>query len=179
MSTSTTSELHSKRGIAASLLAFLNGPFIKWFVIFAYGYFFLIILIEVVMRYLFSFSTTWGEMTARYAFVYFAYIAAAEAFRHDEHIRIDFIPSFLGRNARNLLETYIDFLCIVISAFVIWYSINVMQIQILANIRMHALPLNLSIAEAALPIGWGLMVIRILQRMCRRFGLDKISSEVK
>ncbi|MEP2639656.1 TRAP transporter small permease [Roseobacter sp.] len=152
-----------------SVLRFLDGPFVRWFIILAYAYFFLIIISEVAMRYFFAHSTTWGEMTARYAFVYFAYFAAAEAFRHDEHIRIDLIPNWLGPRARNLLETYIDLLCVAISIAVIWYSIQLMQIQQMANIRMHALPVNLSWAQLALPLGWGLMIIRIGQRLGRRY----------
>lgn len=148
---------------------FLDGPVVQFVVIFAYAYFFLIILSEVFMRYFFAHSTNWGEMTARYAFVYFAYIAAAEAFRYDEHIRIDFLPDRMGKTGRKVLETYSDFLCIMISIAVIYYSLQLMEIQQRANIRMHALPLNLSWAQAALPLGWGLMIIRILQRVQRRF----------
>lgn len=151
------------------LFRFMNGPLIKIVVVLAYAYFFLIILAEVFMRYFFSHSTNWGEMTARYAFVYFAYIAAAEAFRHDEHIRIDFLPNRLGEKSRKVFETYGDFLCVLISIAVIYYSLQLMQIQQMANIRMHSLPMNLSWAQAALPIGWGLMIIRILQRIQRRF----------
>lgn len=151
-------------------LRFFDGPCVRWFVILTYGYFFFIIIAEVVMRHIFSYSTTWGEMTARYAFVYFAYMAAAEAFRHDEHIRIDFLPNHLGGAGRKLLETYIDLLCIGVSVIVIWYSIRVMDVQIMAQISMHSLPLNLAFAQAALPLGWGVMIIRILQRLVRRFG---------
>lgn len=71
--------------------------------------------------------------------------------------------------ARKALETYIDLLCVAISVAVIWHSIQLMQIQQMANIRMHALPLNLSWAQAALPLGWALMIIRIAQRTARRF----------
>lgn len=156
-------------GFLSRLLSFLDGPCVRWFVILTYGYFFLIILAEVVMRHVFAFSTTWGEMTARYAFVYFAYVAAAEAFRYDEHIRIDFVPNYLRRKGRAILETYIDLLCVVIACCVIWYSLRVMDVQLMAQIRMHALPLNMAFAEAALPLGWGLMIIRISQRACRRF----------
>ena len=148
---------------------FIDGPFIKIVVIAAYAYFFLIILTEVFMRYFLAHSTNWGEMTARYAFVYFAYIAAAEAFRHDEHIRIDLLPNRLGDRGRKVLETYSDFLCVLISIAVIYYSIKLMNIQQMANIRMHALPVNMSWAQLALPVGWGLMIIRILQRVRRRF----------
>ncbi|MEP2532688.1 TRAP transporter small permease [Shimia sp.] len=150
-------------------IRFLDGPFVKIVVILAYAYFFLIILSEVFMRYFFAHSTNWGEMTARYAFVYFAYIAAAEAFRYDEHIRIDLLPNRLGQTGRRVLETYSDFLCVLISIAVIYYSIRLMDIQQMANIRMHALPLNMSWAQAALPLGWGLMIIRIMQRVQRRF----------
>lgn len=154
---------------ARRLIQFLDGCFVRYVVIAAYAYFFLIILSEVVQRYFFSHSTTWGEMTARYAFVYFAYLAMAEAFRHDEHIRIDLIPNRLGAAANKVLETYIDLLCVFIAAVVIWYSVQLMQIQQMANIRMHALPLNVSWAQAALPLGWGVMIIRIGQRLVRRF----------
>ncbi|GAA6202990.1 hypothetical protein NBRC116599_42160 [Aquicoccus sp. SU-CL01552] len=160
--------MHSHPSIRR-VVRFLDGPLVRYIVIAAYAYFFLIILSEVAMRYFFAHSTTWGEMTARYAFVYFAYVAMAEAFRHDEHIRIDLIPNRLGPRARKALETYIDLLCVAISVAVIWYSIQLMQIQQMANIRMHALPLNLSWAQAALPLGWALMIIRIAQRMTRRF----------
>ncbi len=158
-----------------SVLRFFDGPFIRWFIVLAYAYFFLIIISEVAMRYFFAHSTTWGEMTARYAFVYFAYFAAAEAFRHDEHIRIDLIPNRLGTKARKILETYIDLLCVAVSIAVIFYSIQLMQIQQMANIRMHALPVNLSWAQLALPLGWGLMIIRITQRLGRRFAPDHFS----
>ncbi len=158
-----------------SVLRFFDGPFIRWFIVLAYAYFFLIIISEVAMRYFFAHSTTWGEMTARYAFVYFAYFAAAEAFRHDEHIRIDLIPDRLGTKVRKILETYIDLLCVAVSIAVIFYSIQLMQIQQMANIRMHALPVNLSWAQLALPLGWGLMIIRIFQRLGRRFAPDQFS----
>jgi TRAP-type C4-dicarboxylate transport system permease small subunit len=150
-------------------IRFLDGSLVRHIVIAVYAYFFLIILSEVVQRYFFAHSTTWGEMTARYAFVYFAYLAMAEAFRHDEHIRIDLIPNRLGPLGRKVMETYIDLLCVFIAAIVIWYSIQLMQVQQMANIRMHALPLNMSWAQAALPLGWGLMIIRIAQRLVRRF----------
>jgi len=163
---------------ARRLIQFLDGTLIRYVVIAAYAYFFLIILSEVIQRYFFSHSTTWGEMTARYAFVYFAYLAMAEAFRHDEHIRIDLIPNRLGATANKVLETYIDLLCVFIAAVVIWYSIQLMQIQQMANIRMHALPLNLSWAQAALPLGWGVMIIRIGQRLGRRFGGQRATAQI-
>ena len=148
----------------------LDTSFVRWFTILTYAYFFLIIFSEVVRRYAFNESTTWGEMTARYAFVYFAYIAAAEAFRQEAHIRIDVLPQALSERMGRLLETYIDLLCVAVALTVIYYSYLVLVVQVNAGFTMHALPINLAFAQAALPLGWGLMIIRIIQRLRKRYG---------
>ncbi len=62
-------------------IRFFDSKIIKWFIIGTYTYFCLIILIEVIRRYIFGASSPWGEMTARYAFVYLTYVAAAEGIR--------------------------------------------------------------------------------------------------
>lgn len=142
---------------------------VEWIIVGSYAYFFLIIFLEVVMRYFFSYSTTWGEMTARYTHVYFAYLAAAEAFRHDSHIRVDYFPQRLRGRARLILETYIDVLCVIVAAAVCYYSFEVVATQVSAGFKMQALPLNMAFATAAIPIGWGLMIIRLAQRMARRY----------
>ena len=59
----------------------IDGRWIRLFIAMSYAYFCIIIMTEVVRRYVFGDSSAWGEMTARYAFVYMTYIAAAEAVR--------------------------------------------------------------------------------------------------
>ena len=157
------------RPAAGGLAAVLDSRLVEWFIIACYAYFFLIILFEVVARYVFSYSTTWGEMTARYAHVYFAYLAAAEAFRHDGHIRIDYLADRLPQRWRLALESYIDALCLGLALAVVWFSIRVVDLQLNAGFRMQALPLNMAFATAAIPLGWALMAIRLLQRLRRRF----------
>lgn len=152
---------------------------IEWVIVGCYAYFCSIILAEVVMRYFFGYSTTWGEMTARYAHVYFAYLAAAEAFRHDTHIRVDFLPKYLHGKARLLLELYIDALCIGVAAAVCYYSFDVVRLQVSAGFQMQELPLNMAFATAAVPIGWSLMIIRIVQRLVRRFQTGGVYPELK
>ena len=89
-------------------MRFLDTKLINWFIIGTYSYFCLIILIEVIRRYAFGASSAWGEMTARYAFVYLTYVAASEAIRHSRHIRIDLIPNWLSPSKARWLSLYID-----------------------------------------------------------------------
>jgi TRAP-type C4-dicarboxylate transport system permease small subunit len=144
-------------------IKFLDNKLIPWFVSFTYAYFCLIILIEVVRRYVFGDSSPWGEMTARYAFVYLTYVAAAEGIRHGRHIKIDLVPNLLAPLPKFLLRLYIDILTLLLAILVIYFSLELINIQWSAGIIMPAADINMSFAQAALPLGWTLIVIRVFQ----------------
>lgn len=153
------------------VIRFFDSKIIKWFIIGTYAYFCLIILIEVIRRYGFGASSPWGEMTARYAFVYLTYVAAAEGIRQGRHIRIDVLPNSLSPTGRKWLEFYIDALTVLLAGIVIFYSFELMGIQWSADIVMTAADFNMAFAQAALPLGWTLIIIRIVQNwLDRTFG---------
>ena len=147
---------------------FFDSKIIKWFIIGTYTYFCLIILIEVVRRYVFGASSAWGEMSARYAFVYLTYVAAAEGIRQGRHIRIDLLPNRLPPAAKKWLELYIDALTILLAGTVIYYSLELIGILWSAGIVMTAADVNMAFAQAALPLGWILIIIRIVQNWIDR-----------
>ena len=139
----------------------------RWLIAVLYAYFCLIIVIEVARRYVFGASSTWGEMTARYAFVYLVYIAAAEVVKTNDHIRIDIVPRLLKPRGRLLLYFYFDLIYIVFAVLVIYYSIGAMGISIATDTLMTGFDVNMAFAQAALPIGWGLLAYRVVQRLMR------------
>lgn len=145
------------------VVSFINIDLPTWFIRIAYSYLSLIILLEVIRRYVFSASSPWGEMSARYAFVYLSYIGAAEAIRLRRHIRIDLIINKFSKRLQNLFNLYIDLLTTGLAVIVIYHSWQVIQIQWSVGIVMESANLNLAFAYAALPIGWGLLIIRIIQ----------------
>lgn len=142
---------------------FLDSGIIKWFIIGTYAYFCLIILIEVIRRYVFGDSSPWGEMTARYAFVYLTYVAASEGIRQGRHIRIDLLPNTLTGTAAKILRLYVDALILILAVCIIYYSVELMGIQWSVGIVMGAADINMAFAQAALPLGWTLIVIRLFQ----------------
>lgn len=145
------------------LMKFFDTKLIKWFILGTYAYFCLIIVIEVVRRYAFGASSSWGEMTARYAFVYLTYMAASEGIRHGSHIRIDLIPNWLSPVKSKLLSIYTDILMLILAATIIYYSLELMNIQLMAGIVMTSMDVNMAFAQAALPLGWILIVVRTIQ----------------
>jgi len=152
-----------------AVLRFFDRRLVEWFIVATYAYFCIIILVEVVQRHLFGTSSPWGEMTARYAFVYLTYVAAAEAIRHGRHIRIEALASHLPPWALRLRDLYIDLLTVMLAGAVIYYSLQVIDIQLMAGIVMTAADVNMAWAQAALPLGWGLIIIRLLQNWWDRW----------
>ena len=150
----------------------------QWLIAICYSYFCLIILIEVVRRYFFGASSQWGEMTARYAFVYLVYFAVAEVARSRDHIRIDVVPRMLGSNARLALYIYFDLLYLLLAALVIYHSLNVVGLSITNNTLMTGFDLNMGFAQAALPIGWTLLAYRVVQRFSRTLDSFRKHGEV-
>ena len=142
---------------------FLDGRWIRLFIVITYSYFCIIIVTEVVRRYVFGDSSAWGEMTARYSFVYMTYMAAAEAIKNKKHIRVDLIDRLASPNAVRSFKLYADAMTAILAILIIYYSILLMKIQISVGIVMTAADINMAFAQAALPLGWALILIRLAQ----------------
>ena len=142
---------------------FFDGKWVRAFIVLTYSYFCLIILIEVIRRYAFGDSSAWGEMTARYAFVYMTYAAAAEGIRQKKHIRVDLIDKIIKPKSMTLLNIYYDILVTIVAVLVIYYSLKLINVQLTFGIVMTAADINMAFAQAALPLGWTLILIRITQ----------------
>ena len=142
---------------------FFDGKWVRAFIVLTYSYFCLIILIEVIRRYAFGDSSAWGEMTARYAFVYMTYAAAAEGIRQRKHIRVDLIDKIIKPKSMTLLNIYYDILVTIVAILVIYYSLKLINVQLTFGIVMTAADINMAFAQAALPLGWALILIRITQ----------------
>ena len=72
----------------------------RWLLLILYAMIVATIAMEVIRRFLLSYSSIWGEEIARYAFIYLAWIGASSAIRERAHIRIDVILHYLRPRAK-------------------------------------------------------------------------------
>lgn len=152
---------------ARSIWRWLDDQLERYIISIAFAYFCTIILIEVMLRYALGSSLVWGEMTARYAFVYLVMVAAAEASRNNLHVRIDLIPSLVSDRARLWLYLYFDCLQLVLAGLVAYFGLQQMGVQIRSGQVMPAADVNIAFAYFALPLGWTLLAWRTVQGMRR------------
>ena len=124
-----------------------------------------IVFIEVVRRFVFAYSSMWGEETARYAFIYLVWLGAAAAIKDRSHIRIDIIFDIISDKFKPYLYIFGELATLFFALIALYYSAE----DVLATIRFETVTSGLLISQAwftfAVPFGLTLLIIRILQRI--------------
>lgn len=137
----------------------------RWLLLALYIYIVMVIFVEVVRRFVFDYSSIWGEETARYAFIYLVWIAAAAAVRDRAHIRIDVLLFMFPKRLRSALFLAGDLLMGVFAVFVFYYSIEFFMKSIQFGSVIEGLRVSRAWVLFAIPFGFGLVIFRITQSM--------------
>ncbi|MEJ2376816.1 MAG: TRAP transporter small permease [Pseudolabrys sp.] len=147
----------------------LNANGERWLLLGFYTYIVLVISIEVFRRFVISYSSEWGEETARYAFIYLVWIGAASAVRERAHIRIDVVTDLLPLRGSAVLYMFGDFLTLVLACGALYWSIS----PVVMSIEYHSVTEGLRVTRAwflfSVPFGFTLVAVRALQSMARDF----------
>jgi TRAP-type C4-dicarboxylate transport system permease small subunit len=125
------------------------------------------IFIEVLRRSVLSYSSVWTEEIARYAFIYIAYIGASAAIKERAHIRIDVILNLLPNRMKLVLYIFGDIATLVLAFVSIYMSMESVLVSLHFDSVTHGLRISQAWFLAAVPIGFSMMVIRILQSLWR------------
>lgn len=123
--------------------------------------------VEVIRREVFSYSSVWGEEIVRYAFIYLAWIGAASAVRERAHIRIDILLHALHGRMRTAVYIIGDLVMLVIACIALYWSFETVAVSWKFGSVSHGLRISMVWFLMAVPIGFGLMVYRLLQSLFR------------
>lgn len=123
--------------------------------------------VEVIRREVFAYSSIWGEEVVRYAFIYLAWIGAASAVRERAHIRIDVLLHYVGPRAKAALYIFGDLVMLAVAVLAVRWSLEVVAVSWRFGSVSHGLRVSMVWFLAAVPIGFGLMVFRLVQSLLR------------
>ncbi len=139
----------------------------RWLLFVFYAYIVAVIFIEVVRRFIFNYSSIWGEETARYAFIYLVWIGAAAAVKDRAHIRIDILHKFLPQKAVNFLYVLGDVATLLFACAAFYWSFESVLTSINFNSATQGLRINQAWFTFAIPFGFMLIFYRLIQSMKR------------
>lgn len=139
----------------------------KWALLIFYLMLVVTMTIEVIRREVFAYSSIWGEEIVRYCFIYLCWIGAAAAVRERAHIRIDVILNYLPPRGKALIYILGDVLTLALALLALWLSVETVEISWKFGSVSHGLRVSMVWFLMAVPIGFSLMIFRLLQSLSR------------
>lgn len=145
----------------------LNQDAERWALLVFYVMLVVTMAIEVLRREIFSYSSIWGEEIVRYSFIYLAWIGAAAAVKDRAHIRIDVIMHYLGPRLKALLYIFGDLVMLGVAVIALYWSWEAVHVSWKFGSVSHGLRISMVWFLLAVPIGFALMVLRLVQSLLR------------
>lgn len=136
----------------------------EFYVCFALLWVALVVLFaQVIMRYVFHYSTAWAEELARYSQIWLIFIGASFATKTQAHVRIDALVNVWPKKWRPYIYDIGDCIWIICNLIVIYagfkYTAKVYQMGSIAT----GLKISLMWVYLAIPVGYLLMTLRLIQ----------------
>ena len=126
-----------------------------------------VIVNEVVRRFIFQYSSLWGEEVARYAFIYLGWIGASQAVKERAHIRFDTLLQVLPKRWHGYIYIFADLVTLAFACFAIYWSMHSIMSLVEFGAAAPALRISKAYFEIAVPLGFTLMIWRLVQSIRR------------
>lgn len=139
----------------------------RWALLLFYVMLVVTMAVEVLRREIFAYSSIWGEEIVRYSFIYLAWIGAAAAVKERAHIRIDVALHYLSPRLKALFYIIGDLVMFGVAIVAIIYSFETVMVSFKFGSVSHGLRVSMVWFLMAVPAGFGLIVIRLIQSFLR------------
>lgn len=149
------------------ILDALNRNAERWALLVFYVMLVATMFIEVLRREVMAYSSIWGEEIVRYSFIYLAWIGAAAAVRERGHIRIDVILEYVGPRVKALLYIFGDLVMFAVALVALYWSFETVLVSAKFGSVTHGLRVSQVWFLLAVPIGFAVMIFRLIQSFLR------------
>ena len=141
--------------------------FSEWIVIITFVVMVTATFVQVVCRYLLSFSMPWADELARNCLVWMVFVGMVSALVRGQHVTVDILlVHYRGQLARWALSI-IDLAGAVLFAVLLYGGVLLMQLT--ATQTTSGMGIPKPFVYAALPLGSALMLVEFALRIWRRF----------
>lgn len=150
-----------------SILSQLNKYAERWALLVFYVMLVMTMAVEVLRREIFSYSSIWGEEIVRYSFIYLAWVGASIAVKERAHIRIDVIMHYLGPRPKALMYIFGDIVMFIVAIIALYWSYEAVHVSAKFGSVTDGLRVSKVWALMAVPLGFSLMMLRLVQSFLR------------
>jgi len=122
-----------------------------------------VIVSEVIRRFVLDFSSLWGEEAARFAFIYLGWVGASYGVKQRAHIRFDIVTSKLSHRLAGFVYLFSELATLVFAVFALYWSLRTIGTMLRFDALSPALRISQVWFQAAVPLGFAMMVVRVIQ----------------
>ncbi len=151
---------------------FLNN-FEEYFVVWSLAAMTIIVFIQVVMRYVFSNSLSWSEEMARFIFLWLSWIGASYAVKESAHFRVEMFANLCKGKSRKYFELFVLIVWFLFSFFLTGYGTSLVLFLVGSGQFSAAMEIPMAWPYASVPVGCGLMALRLLIEMWKVWNGDE------
>ncbi|MEW6263253.1 MAG: TRAP transporter small permease [Thermodesulfobacteriota bacterium] len=132
------------------------------------GAMFLLVLAQVVFRYVLALPLAWSEELARYLMVWGVCLAAAEAYARGSHVGLTAFLDLLPPSARRYLKLFVHLVVIGLMALIVYHGFRFSLM--LGDQESPAMGLPMTWPYLAVPVGAGLIFLQALALFIQELG---------
>ena len=137
-------------------------------VVVCFAYMTLAVLAQVFGRYLFNYSISWTEETAKFAQIWVVFIGAGIAMRRGWHVAVDVLPSMLPLGAARAVSIVIAAACIGFLGLVVFGSLPLIELGFMFEVS-PVLQVPMWIIYLCIPIGAAYFAVEIVLKVVERW----------
>ncbi len=125
-----------------------------------------LVLVQIVLRDVFSTGITGGSEAVRHMVLWVAFIGAGLAAREGRHIRIDALQRVLPVKTRTVLDIVTSVFTMAVCAVLMAASVGFIRVdhETSTSILFHSVRVPVWILETVIPLGYAMVLARYLIR---------------
>ena len=119
--------------------------------------------VQVVLRYGFNSGLIWQLEATSYLFAWLVMIGISYCVRVHAHIGVDAAVRLLPPNARRVVGIVVLLLALLYASLMFYGSIEYIKRMMIIDVEAEDIPIKTLVLSICLPIGFGLLVIRLIE----------------
>lgn len=141
---------------------------VRWICILFSGALFILVMAQILFRYVIKISAPWTEEAARYLMIWMALLAAGIAFQKGQHFNIDFVTSRLKTGTQRKLAVFTCLLTFIFVLCIILWGVPFAKLGFFTI--SPGLEITMFLPYLAVPVAGGVMLLNLIVHLA---GLGK------
>lgn len=146
-------------------LGILNRHFEEYALTFILGLIAVIMLLQVIMRYVFGYALAWPEEVCRYLYIWSCFLGISYCLYHGTELRIDLFERLFKGDARKIFQMVLKVICVLFYLYLLKASASVFLMVLQKSQISSAARIPMYLVYLSMPVSFTLAVVRGLQSM--------------